>query len=342
MAASRLPSTSRRSAADTDETWVAAAPSYRMNQPRPTVSVILVSDYAAGGDKGWDDLRATLSALARQNSSEPVEFILSENEEFAESIPADLLQVLPSLRVVSSTHTGSYALKNHGVSQASADIIVILDADCSPASDWLANLISAFKAHPEASAISGRTTYEGATFMERVLALLSRSYVDPGHAGITRFVSNNNAGWKRDVYAANPLPTDSGPFAARMQSEAVLRSGGVLRFDPSIRTVHEFEGLAMELDIRRNTGFGTVITRLRDPRLPWARLIRLGRLSIPFIVAGKTWNSWGDAIRCWRLYGLRPHELPVALVLAPVLIVLEIPGMWAAYGNRAIVASAYR
>lgn len=313
-----------------------------MNERRPTISIILVSDYAAGGEKGWDDLSDTLMALARQTSSEPVEFILSENEKFAEDIPSDLIELLPSLCIVRSSHTGSYALKNHGVAQANAEIIAILDADCSPAPDWLAQLLKAFRENPDASAISGRTTYEGSTMMERVLALLSRSYLDPGHAGTTRFVSNNNAGWKRAVYLANPLPVDSGPFAARMQSEAVLRSGGKLRFDPSIRTVHEFEGWNMELDIRRNTGFGTMITRLRDPRLPWARLIRLGRVAIPFVVAGKTLNSWADALRCWRAYDVRPHELLVALVLAPILISLETPGMWAAYGNGTITDSAYR
>lgn len=313
-----------------------------MDQERPALSVILVSDYAAGGEKGWHDLRETLGALARQESKENVEFILSENEEFALDIPSDLIELLPSLRVVRSSHTGSYALKNHGVAQARAEVIAILDADCSPAPDWLANLLRAFRENPGASAISGRTTYEGATMMERVLALLSRSYLDPGRAGATRFVSNNNAGWKRTVYLANPLPVDSGPFAARMQSEAVLRGGGILLFDPSIRTIHEFEGWGMELDIRRNTGFGTIVTRLRDPRLPWASLIRLGRVAIPFVFAGKTLNSWGDALRCWRNYGVRAHELPIALILAPVLISLEAPGMWAAYGNGTIDNSAYR
>ena len=321
---------------------VVSTASHRMPTARPAVSVILVSDYAAGATKGWDDLRGCLSALARQDCTEPAEFILSEHERFADAIPPYLSDLLPSLRVVTSSGNGSYALKNYGVAQASAELIAILDADCSPERDWLSNIIAAFRTWPDTAAISGRTTYEGRTLWERILALLSRSYLDTVHEGPTPFISNNNAAWKRDVYLANPLPTDSGPFAARMQSESVRRAGGVLRFDPTIRAVHEFEGWGMEADIRRNTGFGTVVTRLHDPRLPYAKLIRMGRAAIPFIAAGKTWNAWRDCLRCSHVYGVRRHELPLALALAPVLIGLETGGMWAAYGKDGVGDSAYR
>ena len=202
--------------------------------------------------------------------------------------------------------------------------------------------MAAFQEFPDASVVSGRTTYEGTGAGERILALLSRSYLDPGRAGATQFISNNNAGWKRSAFLANPLPGDAGPFAARLQSEAVLRGGGRLWFDPKIHTIHEFEGWRMEADIRRNAGYGTVITRIRDRRMPQAWLVDLGRWSIALIVLGKTWNCWRDCVRCWRAYGLRRYELPLALAVAPIVIALEIPGMWAAFANRELSATAYR
>ena len=58
-----------------------------MTIARPAVSVVLVSDYGAGDSKGWDDLRGTLAALSRQDFAGEAEFILSENVEFAGSIP---------------------------------------------------------------------------------------------------------------------------------------------------------------------------------------------------------------------------------------------------------------
>ncbi len=308
----------------------------------PALSVVLVSDYAAGAPKGWEDLRVTLTSLARQDYGGSVEYLLSESVEHADSIPADLTSLLPSLRVVLSDARGSYALKNRGVAAAKADIVAILDADCRVGPDWAGRLVAAFQAHPEATAVSGRTTYEGRGTGERILALLSRSFLDPGRAGPTRFVSNNNAGWKRAAFLAHPLPEDSGPFAARMQSEAVLRDGGRLLFDPELRTTHEFEGWRMEADIRRNAGYGTVITRIRDRRMPYAWLVGFGRPAIPAIAAGKTWHIWRDCLRCWRQYGVRPRELPLALAVAPVVIALEIPGMWAAFANRELSATAYR
>lgn len=308
----------------------------------PELSVVLVSDYAAGDEKSWASLRGTLTAIARQDFAGTAEFLLVEQENIAALAPPDLAQILPSLRIVKSRETDSYGLKNHGVGVARADIIVLLDTDCRPASDWLTRISGAWKAHPDAAVISGRTSYEGKGLMDRLSALLSRAYVDRGTAGPTSMIANNNASFRRSVYLAHPLPTRMGAFAGRVQSEAVLRAGGRLLFDPSIQVIHEFEGWPMEADIRRNIGYATVSTRLRDPQMPYAGLVRMGRLAIPLVVAGKTLNIWLDSLRCWRYFGLRFYELPLAFVFGAILAAMEIPGMWTAFGNREISPTEYR
>ena len=133
-----------------------------------------------------------------------------------------------------------------------------------------------------------------------------------------------------------------GAFASRIQSEAFLRDGATLLFDPELVVVHDFEGWPMERDIRRNHGYSTVITRLRDDRLPYAGLIRMGLIAIPLIVAGKTVDSIRDCFRCFRQYNVKLYELPLALALTVVTHVLEIPGMLAAYRGQSIAATAYR
>ncbi len=95
-------------------------------------------------------------------------------------------------------------------------------------------LVNAMNANPEASVISGKTVYAGRGLGERMLSLLSRSYVDAGQAGVTRFISNNNAAWRREVFLAHPFPAGLGPFAGRMQSESIRRAGGHLLFEPKI------------------------------------------------------------------------------------------------------------
>ena len=308
----------------------------------PVVSVIVVSDYASGAGRSWDDESACFAALAAQDFDEPAEFILSEDERYRGELPASLTTSLPGSRVLFSRASSSYALKNAGVRDASAPIVALIDADCRPDPDWLRLLVQALRSNPGVSVVSGRTFYEGTGVWERVLCLLTRSYLDPGRAGESAFASNNAVGFRKDVHLAHPLPEDLGAFAARMQSESIRRSGGTLWFEPRMRVVHEFDGWPMEADIRKNIGYGTVATRLADGRMPYASLVRAGAVSIPLIVAGKLFNTWRDCVRCGRVYGVRWRELPLAFAAAVAVQVMEVPGMLAAYRGTSVGASAYR
>lgn len=308
----------------------------------PVVSVIIVSDYGSGTARSWSTERACIAALAAQDLDEPAEFILCEDERYRGEVPSDLTESLAGSRVLFASDATSYSLKNAGVREASAPIIALLDADCRPDADWLRLLVQSFRSNPDISVVSGRTFYEGAGVWERVLCLLTRSYLDPGRMGESAFASNNAGGFRKDVYLKHPLPENLGAFAARMQSESIRRSGGILWFEPRMRVVHEFEGWPMEADIRRNIGYGTVVTRLVDERMPYASLVRAGVASIPLIVAGKLLNTWRDCARCARAYGVRWHELPLALAAAVAVQIMEVPGMIAAYRGRSIGASAYR
>ena len=120
------------------------------------------------------------------------------------------------------------------------------------------------------------------------------------------------------------------------------RRGKALWFDPSLECVHDYEGWSMERDIRRNTGHCTVLVRQYDPSLPYAWLIRWGPAAIPAIVAGKIWLNWKDCLRCAPYYGVSWWQLPLALAVSVWVHVLEIGGMWKAFRNRSITATAYR
>lgn len=308
----------------------------------PVLSVVVVSDYAAGEAPARDDLRSTLGALAAQRSGASVEVIVCEDERVARELPPGLLELCPGTRLLSVPATGSYALKNAAARAARAPVVAILDADCRPLPGWVDAVLEAFRREPAIDAVSGRTDYGGATAARRIFALLTRAYLDPGGRGPTRFVSNNNAAWQRARLVAHPLPEHLGPFAARAQSEAARRAGARFGFEPAMRATHTFEGLAMEVDIRRNIGFGTIATRLADRALPYAWLTHAGRVSIPVFVAGKCLATWGDCLRAFRAYGVRLHELPLALALAPVLHAIEAAGMWAAFAGRPLRETAYR
>jgi hypothetical protein len=310
--------------------------------PRPAVSIILVSDYAAGESKSWAGIRASLAALSRQDFDEPAEFLLFESERFRDQIPPDLNSIVLSLQVHFLPDDSANALKNAAVRAASAEFVAILDADCIPDPSWLRLFTNALRAHPQAAAVSGRTIYAQQSFSVRVCALLTRSYVNPGHAGPTRFIAINNCAFRRTAFESHPLPTTIGPFTSRIQSEALLRDGWELRFEPDVLVTHAFEGWRMESDLRRSAGHGTIITRLRDPTLPWAKLARLGPLSIPLILAGKIFSSWGDCVRCGRFYGVRWFQLPAAMLMSVGVHLLEFPGMWRAYQGGGLKESSFR
>ena len=153
---------------------------------------MVVSDYRPGEQKSWDDLRATLAALAQQDFDEPVEYLLLENEDDLTQMPLDVPRTLPGTRVVASRGRGSYELKNAGVQAAGADLVMVLDADCIPDRGWVRAGVEAMRQRPDAVGISGRTTYPGRSTLERALGLLSRCYVDRGKAGPVRLLSTNN------------------------------------------------------------------------------------------------------------------------------------------------------
>lgn len=313
-----------------------------MNNKPVSLSVIVVSDYAAGEEKSWEDLRRALRAWMNQEGMPAEEYILVESSRFKGQIPSDVSGIVPNMMILYIDADSSYELKNRAVKAATGDWLAIVDADCIPERSWLKVLRAAIAEHPDVAAISAKTMYPGRSLMERVLGLLSRSYLDPGRTGPTRFISGNAAAFRREVYRRYPLPVGFGAFASRIQSEAFLRDGATLLFDPELMVVHDFEGWPMERDIRRNHGYSTVITRLHDDRLPYARLVSVGVIVIPLIVAGKTFDSVRDCLRCFRHYNVKAYELPLALVLTIVTHILEIPGMLAAYQGQILQSTEYR
>ena len=256
--------------------------------PRPVVSVVVTSDYASGKPAGWDDLRASLAALARQDFPEPAEFLFVETAELAPRIPADVLRTLPSLRIVSADARAASALKNAGARAASADIVALIDGDCRAARGWLRHLVSALRDHPEVGVVSGRTTYGDETRFARMMALITRSFLDVGRTAPTAHVTINNAGFRRSTLLAHPLPDATGAHMSMLQSEAIARAGGRFLFEPRMHVTHSYGGWAMEKEIRRSMGYGVITVRRLDERIRYAALARLGYASIPAFVLLRT------------------------------------------------------
>jgi len=306
---------------------------------RPVVSIVLVCDYGSD-ENAWEDAGLTLAALGAQDFEEPFECLLIEQEGVV--VPEDVLRALPGLRLIRTTQYTSFAMKNEGVRVAKADLVALLDCDCVPERGWLRAFVAAMRLHPFVAAVSGRTVHPGHSLTEKILGMLARGHVDRGKAGPTRYVANQNAGYRRAVYLRCPLPGDTLPFTSTLQSEEIRRDGGELWFEPAMLALHEYAGWNAQRDISVNNGYGTVLCRLRDPQMPYAWLTHLGFASIPLFVAGKIIDAWVTCVRCARTYGVPWLALPYALTLAIVTRAMEAPGMLRAIRGDSLRSTGYR
>jgi cellulose synthase/poly-beta-1,6-N-acetylglucosamine synthase-like glycosyltransferase len=309
---------------------------------RPAVTVVILTDFEVGTEKAWEDLRATLRGVAAQDFSGSAEFIFLEDERLKDQIPEDLRDIVPQLQIALTGERLQYDMKSEAARLGTADVVVLLDGDCIPVVGWLRALVETMRAHPKAGVVSGRTTYEGKTFLERACGVLGRAYVDRRGTQRTEHISNNNAAFRRDVLLTHPLPSQAGPFSSKLHAEAIRRDGWDLLVAPRAAATHAFEGWGMERDIRRNMGYGFIKVRQIDPRLPFGQIAQLGYASLPFYFVARIVESWWRTLQFYRNYGLQWYEVPGVLGLAVGVHVMEIPGMITAVQGRTIAETAYR
>lgn len=308
----------------------------------PAASIVVVIDHKAGGAEAWEDLRRTLEGLAQQDFREAVEFLLVEARDGG-AVPEGLRDVLPGLRIVRTAGTTSYDLKNAGAETAAADFVVLIDADCRPHPGWWRSLIEHRQRHPGAAAISGKTLYRAKGLLPRIFALIDRSYVDPGGAGRTGAISNNNAAFRREVLLRFPLQNELGPFGSKAHAEAIMAAGGELRFEPGMVVEHSYGGWTMLQHDRRHIGFAMTRYRQLNNNSRHAWMFGLGLLGLPLVVAMSIAGTWKKCLKCASSYGVQWFEVPVALAVAVPTHVMEIPGILLALrGHRLPSYDAYR
>lgn len=282
----------------------------------PVATIVTVLDHKVGDAGSWNALRVTLRALAAQEWREPVEFLLVETEGKRDEVPADLVDILPGLRVVTTPGTSSFDLKNAGAAEARGDLVVVLDADCRPAEGWWRALYDHWRAHPDAAVISGRTLYEGGTLLSRIFALIDRSYVDVGGPGATGTISNNNGAFARRTLLEHPFDNEVGPFGSEPHSDRIKAAGGELRFEPGMVAYHAFEGWDMVREERRHIGFSLTRYRQLHPEARNAWMVRYPPLWMAYLVGASTWSDVKRSLRHARRYGLARAQVPLIWLCA--------------------------
>lgn len=287
------------------------------------VSVVVVSDFEERGARSWRSERAILESLARQDIEQPFEVVLLESEQQRDAVPRDLTAICAGSRVAYAPETQSARLKDFGVGQVTAELVAVLEADCVPNPSWLRVLVDVLRRRPDVAAVSGRTSYGSETTYRRALSLVDRSFDDLGRPGVTGYVSNNGALYRRSLLERFPYPPAASPFtSSRLRMQAMREAGHLFYFEPAAVMRHGIGGWGFIRDFRRHTGYSDMICS--QTRALWR---------IPGLLWWRRQREIRDCLRLGSSY-LRWYDWPLTAVLLAVAPVLEVPGMLDAIGER--------
>ena len=78
------------------------------------------------------------------------------NDDMIESLnPSDFKNYSLNLLIKNQINSGVAAARNKAISLSAGEVILFLDQDCVPQSDWLRKMIAFFKDHPDMDAVGG-------------------------------------------------------------------------------------------------------------------------------------------------------------------------------------------
>jgi glycosyltransferase involved in cell wall biosynthesis len=198
---------------------------------------------------------------------------------------ADAVSRWPGTRLCRQAPSGPAAARNAGARAARGTFICFTDDDCEPHEDWAERLVEALQRKTDA--VGGRTVGATSAPILRASELIAHApALVSAREDFLVFTPSNNLACRADVLAAVPFD-DRYPAAAgedREWCERLLRSGRVLRYEPSAVVVHH-EDPDLRSFLRRQLRYGRGAFRFRrlgpEPRSleqPWfyVRLVRRG------------------------------------------------------------------
>jgi glycosyltransferase involved in cell wall biosynthesis len=229
-------------------------------------------------------LRRCLHALASQTVSDQLEVIVVDDGSIDGDAVAEAVSRWPATHLLRQSPSGPAAARNRGARAAKGSFVCFTDDDCEPRADWVACLVAALQG--QADAVGGRTIGMPAKAVVRASELISRAPALAAGDETLAFTPSNNFACRAEVMAAVPFD-ERFPAAAgedRNWCERLLRSGGVLRYEPSAVLVHHHDsslGSFFRQQLRYGRGafqfrrLGSESRSLERPRF-YAQLVQRG------------------------------------------------------------------
>jgi hypothetical protein len=282
---------------------------------------VVVESFTHGEGSGLDRvglaLRAATDMVEAHGDGEVLVADSSGDPELGELLE----RAFPAARRVDARGHGYDEAKLKAAQEAQGRFVLYLDGDCIPEPGWLDHHVVALRAG--APATGGFTRYDG-RFMGSVESVLDFGFLLPAEARPLGCYASNNVGFQRQVLLETPFP--DGPMRCRCFAHAQLleRRGTPVQMVPAARVQHERQPLRKE---RFRQGYDAVAACWTDPCLPQSQLLRLGVLAAPGFYRRAVAYDWQRIRAGRRDLGLRGWRGPAALVLAPVLRLVDLAGM---------------
>jgi Glycosyl transferase family 2 len=223
-----------------------------------------------------------------------------------------------ALHIVGTPGLGYYELKNEGAKRASGDIVVFLDSDVIPESDWLGQMLHPFR-DPSVQVVGGNSYIEPVSLYSRAFALTwffpLRTPAGPLEA--TSHFFANNVAWRREFLGRHPFPYEPRFRGQCTTLAATLAKEGIpIYSNPSARVSHPPpNGLSHFFRRALCEGHDLIVDqRLRGNSAPvgvaWSIRLSYRRLRAQTTQLRRTIRSQRERV------GLSAAAAPLALALA--------------------------
>jgi GT2 family glycosyltransferase len=204
--------------------------------------------------------------------------------------------------------------RNLGARDATAPLLVFVDADCRVPRDWAADALRVFQRHPHTAAFCGRVCNGNpgpaswVAFISEFSGYFGRLRRRP-MASLPTFC----AGYRRDTFRRyGGFPEDLWPGEDIVLSRRMSAAGEPCFLDPSVSVYHRNRAtFRRAFHHAHRIGAAFTRSRLQCPELPGASLVRATPLVLPLMGA---WRLAAAFQRCLRA---APTLALLMLALAP-------------------------
>lgn len=181
-----------------------------------------------------------IQALLIQDCKSDIEILMINNNSPDQSV--EIIGRYPQVRLLHQAKQGAYAARNHGILEASGDLLVFTDPDCVPQSDWLSQ-IEATMRDPTLGVLVGPSLSDRSSYGLRLLdsyELQKEAYILASDDATLYWGQTSN------MAVRSELMRRFGPFVEQERGADVVfvrtvvdaTSCDVVRYNPDIGVTH--------------------------------------------------------------------------------------------------------